>query len=101
MACLQAGLFFPTQDGRPPTCGTFPYTGPAFCYRQPYTPDICTFHLCPGFLVEPTSGKGKLSSEDESKPTLDLDTETFQGGECSSILDWYCCACQFCPNCLM
>lgn len=127
MACMQSGFFFPTSDGRPPTCGHPPYTGHFFCYRQPYTPDYCDFHQCPGFLtatsegglpslpdfltatpkiqVAVDSGEPPPSAEEDPKAEEPEDSaepkEELQGGECSTILDWFCCACQYCPNCLL
>ncbi len=59
MACMQAGLFFPTPDNRPPTCGQPPYTGHYFFYYQPYDVSFCTFHQCPGFLTEPGGGSSR------------------------------------------
>ena len=132
MACMQAGLFFPTPDGRPPTCGQPPYTGHYFCYRQPYTVNHCTFHQCPGFFTTttnefsatvpflapgpdapgpdvaaagPEKGSPAANGEDDrAGVAADPDTKPpgdFQGGECSSILDWLCCACQWCPSCFL
>lgn len=113
MACMQAGLFFPTPDGRPPTCGKPPYVGPGVCYRQPYTVDACAFHTCPSFLssVEQDDGKAAVldfmsnPTGDDEKPTTQPKTENDEGAligvECNSVLDWFCCGCQICPNCLM
>lgn len=95
--CWRAGLFFGNPN-RPPTCGQFPYTGPGFCYRETVTFDMCVFHQCPGFF----EGFDGTKTESEDGPmSKELADQTLQGGECTSPLDWLCCACQVCPNCLL